>query len=195
MSSALDKLNLRPGERRLLVLVALAAFIVLNMFMVWPRFGELGKEQQRLRDARAQLRKFQDGAAKAPIHQERLHELEDAGSSVVSQEQALALQSSVQNQAGQSGVAILSYSSSAPSGTSRTAEFFSEQGLRVTANSGDKELIDFLFKLGTGNSLIRVRDLDVKPDPSQMKLNSSISLVASYQKPTSRKNVASAKSP
>jgi Tfp pilus assembly protein PilO len=193
--SALDKLNLRPGERRLLVLVALVAFIVLNMFMVWPKFGELGKEQQRLADARAQLQKFQDGAAKAPIYEKRLRELEDAGSSVVSAEQALALQASVQSQAAQSGVAILSYVSAQPSGTSRTSEFFSEQGLRVTANSGDKELIDFLFKLGSGNSLIRVRDLDVKPDPSQMKLNSTISLVASYQKPTTRKNVASAKSP
>ena len=73
-------------------------------------------------------------------------------------------------------------------GDSRTAEFFQEQTLRVTSLCTDAQLVDFLHKLGTGNSLIRVRDLDVRPDQGQMKLNCTITLVASYQKAAPRKN-------
>ena len=39
-----------------------------------------------------------------------------------------------------------------------------------------------LFRsLGADNSMIRVRDMDLKPDQSQMKLMGSITLVASYE--------------
>jgi len=189
MTGFFDKLNLRPAERRLLVVVALAGFVVLNMIFVWPRFGELGRELDATRDARGKIDKYRAEAAKAPALEARLRELEDAGSQVASAEQALALQTTVQTQAAQSGVSILSYDSRGGSGDSRTAEFFQEQTLRVTAMSTDAQLVDFLHKLGTGNSLIRVRDLDVRPDQGQMRLNYSITLVASYQKAAPRKNL------
>ena len=53
MTSFFDKLNLRPGEPRLLVLVGLAGFVVLNVIFVWPRFGELGDQLEARRDALA----------------------------------------------------------------------------------------------------------------------------------------------
>jgi hypothetical protein len=186
--SLFDRLNLRPAERRLLVLVALAGFVVMNMIFIWPRFGELGRELDAARAARAQAGQFRAEATSAPALEARLRELEDAGSQVASSEQALALQTTVQLQAAQSGVTILTYDSRGGAGDSRTAEFFQEQTLRVTALCTDAQLVDFLHKLGTGNSLIRVRDLDVRPDNSLMKLNCTITLVASYQKAAPRKN-------
>ncbi|MBI3882036.1 MAG: hypothetical protein HY301_18490, partial [Verrucomicrobia bacterium] len=77
----------------------------------------------------------------------------------------------------------------------KSSDFYDEYQLRITTNSGEKELVDFLFKLGANNSLIRVRDLTVQPDPSQTRLAGTIMLVASYQKekPAGKKSVAAAK--
>jgi len=46
----------------------------------------------------------------------------------------------------------------------------------------EPQLVDFLYKLGNGSSLIRVRDLSLQPDPPRQKLAADIQLVASYQK-------------
>ena len=43
MKSLFDKLDLRPGERRLVVGVGIVVFIVLNLLFVFPNFGELKK--------------------------------------------------------------------------------------------------------------------------------------------------------
>ena len=55
MSSSLDKLNLRPQERRLVVGILVLIFVVLNVLLVWPHFGDwamvragLGKAQDNL---------------------------------------------------------------------------------------------------------------------------------------------------
>jgi hypothetical protein len=42
--------------------------------------------------------------------------------------------------------------------------------------------VDFLYKLGSGASTIRVRDLELQPDPPHQRLSANIRLVASYQK-------------
>jgi len=42
--------------------------------------------------------------------------------------------------------------------------------------------VDFLYSLGSGNSLIRVRDLRLHPDPPRQQLQADIRLAASYQK-------------
>lgn len=65
---------------------------------------------------------------------------------------------------------------------SSTNQFFDEQIVSVGVTAADKEMIDFLVALGSGDSMIRVRDMDLKPDPPQYRLLAKISLVASYQK-------------
>ena len=42
--------------------------------------------------------------------------------------------------------------------------------------------MDFLYNLGSGNSLIRVRDLALHPNPPRQALSGNVKLVASYQK-------------
>ena len=41
--SIFDKLNLRPQERRLVVIVGLIIFVLLNMWFVWPYFDDWGR--------------------------------------------------------------------------------------------------------------------------------------------------------
>ncbi len=195
MSSAVAKLNLRPGERRLIVAVGVVVFVVVQWVFIWPRFGDLGKLQTQLVRDRGALEKYRREVARTPEYQRRKTELERNGSSVVSAEQALQLQITVQKQAAASGVAILTSDSRAVSSL-KPSEFFDEQTLRVSANSGDKELVNLLYKLGSGDSLIRVRDLTLSPDPSGSRLNSSIAFVASYQKAApAKKAINTAKTP
>ena len=61
-------------------------------------------------------------------------------------------------------------------------QFFVEQVLNITASANDEQLVDFLYKLGSGASMIRVRDLELQPDPPRQHLTANIQLVASYQK-------------
>ena len=42
-TSIFDKLNLRPQERRLVVIVGMVLFVLINWWFVWPFFGEWGK--------------------------------------------------------------------------------------------------------------------------------------------------------
>jgi hypothetical protein len=52
----------------------------------------------------------------------------------------------------------------------------------INAIATEDQLVDFLYKLGSGSSMIRVRDLELQPDPPRQKLSANIRLVASYQK-------------
>jgi hypothetical protein len=57
-----------------------------------------------------------------------------------------------------------------------------EQIQTLTVQSGEKPLVDFLYSLGSGESLVRVRDLSVRPDQPRQQLAASVTLIASYQK-------------
>ena len=63
-----------------------------------------------------------------------------------------------------------------------TNQFFDEQSVALDTTTGDKELVAFLLALGAGDSMIRVRDLDLRTDPQLYKLLGKLTLVASYQK-------------
>jgi Tfp pilus assembly protein PilO len=63
-----------------------------------------------------------------------------------------------------------------------TNEFFVEQVQNITLTATDGQLVDFLYKLGSGSSMVRVRDLELQPDTVRQHLNANIKLVASYQK-------------
>ena len=52
--------------------------------------------------------------------------------------------------------------------------------------------MDFLYSLGSGNSLIRVRDLTMRPDAPRQQLSGTVKLVASYQKNPPKKTAPTA---
>lgn len=182
MSQFLDRLNLRPQERRILVVVTTVVLIVLNALFVWPYFKDWSRLKVETSKARETLKSYRDEVAKTSEYQSRLEKLEGQGSTVLPAEQALQLMRTVQNQAAQSSVPITSTRSVAASGATSTNVFFDEQTVVIGVSTGDKELVEFLLALGAGSSMIRVRDLDLRPDPPQYKLNGNITLIASYQK-------------
>jgi len=180
MKSIFDKLNLRPQERRLVVIVGIVVFAVVNFWFVFPHFGDLGRTQQKKRDAEKTLAKYKSELAKKDQYDRDLKRLEAVGAYLPSEEQALELQREAYQQAQQSGVTILRSDPGRPT-LQRTNSFFEEQTLVITVLTGEPELIGFLYGLGKGQSLTRVSTMNLQRDPSQTKLSGNITLVKSYQ--------------
>jgi len=194
VTSILDKLNLSPQERRLVVVVAIVVFVVLNIWLIWPEFGSVTRWSNRRQTAEANLKKFKDEIAKKTVYERQLRELESQGQHVGTEEQALSLQRDVANQALLSGVQVNRYDPQPRMSTGgRTNAFFEEQGLIITVVTGEKELVDFLYNLGTRSSLIRVRSMTLSRDPTGMKLQGSMTLVASFAKKPPPKSAPAAK--
>jgi len=187
MRTLLDKLNLRPQERRLVVMAVAVLAVVLHFWFVQPYFREWGQVKAELDKAGRTLKTYQAEIARTNEYEAKRLKLEIQGSSLPAEQQAQAniLIGRIQAVADQSK---LSVGSMAPLGHSRTAktnEFFEEQAISLTVNpSGPQELVDFLYAIGSGDLLVRVKELSVNPDASQTKLMGSMKLVASFQKKT-----------
>ena len=133
--------------------------------------------------AQVTLVEYKKEAAKLPDYRARLTNLEAQGYAVLPAEQSIQFLRTVQEQASRTGVSISSYGTPTRSSVNTNA-FFEEQTMTINMQTiGPKELVDFLYNLGAGNSMIRVRDLNIRPDPSQSRLTCSATLIASYQKP------------
>ncbi|MCL4180362.1 MAG: type 4a pilus biogenesis protein PilO [Verrucomicrobia bacterium] len=184
MSQFLDKLNLRPQEKRLVVLGSAVLFVVLNFWLVWPHASDLRNARAKLSAGRAQLRTFQTELDRAEDYALRLRELEGQGAGILpEEEQSTKLIAQIQSQASRSGVSCNSIRPQTRGARAEPTEFFEEQSISVTLNpTGPDEILDFLLALASGNLVVRVKELDLKPDPSQTKLTGSMRLVASFQK-------------
>jgi Tfp pilus assembly protein PilO len=185
LKSVFDKLNLRPAERRLVIIVMIVVFIVLNFIFVWPHFSDWGKIKARRTIAENLVRQYQREIANTALYQAQLKDLEKQGATVQTEAQALTLSTTVQNQAALSGVQVNRYDpvrQTALSVGGKTNQFFEEQSGIINVTTEEKSLVDFLYNLGIGSSLIRVRSFTLNPDPPRHKLQGNVTLVASYQK-------------
>jgi hypothetical protein len=192
MTSFLDKMNLKPHERRMVVIVSLVVFVVLNLWLVWPNFGQLGRVQAEMEKTRRQLRQFKLEIDKQSLYQRQLRELQGQGQFIATEEQALRLAQEVNNQAALTGVNIVSSTPGTRSG-SKTNAFFDEQTLRISFNSEEQPLVEFIYNLAARESLTRVRSMTLGPDPKRERLQGNIDLVKSFQrKPVSRSSAPAA---
>lgn len=170
--------KLTSSERRFVIAVALVFFLVINIFWVWPHFSDWGVIRGRLNAANATLAKYEAMLQKTNELSREVDKMQRGGGNVPAEDQAVAFLRTIQSQAAQSGVAV------GGNGRliTRTNQFFMEQIQTITVAAGEKQLVDFLYNLGSGDSLVRVRDLSVRPDPQRQQLQANITLIASYQK-------------
>lgn len=173
--------RLNPVERRFVVGVAVAFFLVGNIVFVWPHFADWGQTRTAMNNWLGQLDKFQRGADKLPHLKTEIAKYQKEGETVPVEEESVHFFNLITRQSAASGVQINDMGSTHQSGTN---QFFVEQNQTITTQSGEKQLVDFLYRLGAGNSLIRVRALSVNPDPPHQQLQARVTLVASYQRKT-----------
>jgi hypothetical protein len=173
--------RLNPMERRFVVAVGVLFFLVANLVWVWPHFSDWGKTRIRMDKAGDNLATFQRGADKIPGLKREIDKYQRQGDVVPQDDQAVQFMRLIQRQSAQSGVIIVNMGSQRQSGATNNP-FFVEQNQTITLQSTEKALVDFLYNLGAGTSLIRVKVLSVQPDQSHQQLTSRVTLIASYQK-------------
>ena len=170
--------QLRPLERRLVIGVGVVLLIVLNWVLVWPHFTDWSKLTARYVDAQNKLKVCQTALAQKPELEQQVKQFENEGEFVALEDQAINFMRTIQQQAAASGFGIQDYSRAMMT----TNQFFVNQIQNINVVATEPQLVDFLYKLGSGSSMIRVRDLELQPDQPRQRLSARIRLVASYQK-------------
>ena len=181
--------RLNSGERFIIIVVIIAVFAAINVFFIFPYFGKWGKITSRKDTAQSTLQKYENMIGQTTLLSNQIAKLEGENASVPPEDQAINFLTAIQNQAVQSHVTVLT-STRQPERTNDS--YFVERAQTLTTTSGEKELVDFLYNLGAGNSLIRVRALSIRtdrPDASRSALNSTVTLIASFQKKPATRTV------
>jgi Tfp pilus assembly protein PilO len=177
--------QLRPLERRLAVAILVVLFLVLNYVFVWPHFSDWSRLRNRLDDARRRQSIYRTTIAQAVNYEALVKKMEGEGGVVAPEDQAINFLRTIQSQSTRSGVGLVNMSRQ----MTRTNEFFVELAQNLNVIADDQQLVDFLYKLGSDASMIRVHDLELQPDPAHQHLNANIRLIASYQKITAKNNL------
>ena len=188
MMGYLDRLNLRPFEKRLVVGVGAVLFVVLNAWFVFPHFSDLRQAQERRAQSLKKLKDWQAEIDQAATYQTGINKFAKEGREVPAEDQVNQFARVIQNQQATSGVGIPNFGRT----MTETNQFFLKQIQLITVQSGEAQLVDFLYNLGAGSSSVRVRDLTLRPDPPRQQLSGTVKLEASYQKSQPKKPAASA---
>lgn len=183
--------NLRPFEKRVVVGVGALFFVVLNFLFVLPHFSDLNAMHDRMREAQRILAKFQTEIAQTNTYTQGLNRLQADAADVPSEEQDFQFANAINTQVLRSGVRQNQGSTT----KTQTNQFFLEKSQSISVQAPEQQLVDFLYHLGESSSQIRVRDLNLRPDPTRQQLVAGVKLIASYQKkPTARTATAPAAS-
>ena len=183
--------QLRPLERRLAVGVLVVLILVLNYVFIWPHFSDWSNLKNRRHDTQTELDRDQAAIAELPKYQALVKEFENAGDVVAPEDQSINFLRTIQSQAQASGVAM---SPMGRQNMSTNDVFFIQQIQNINVTGTDAQLVDFLYKLGSSASMIRVLDLELQTDPPKQHLVANVRLVASYQKKSPAPAPAAAKS-
>jgi hypothetical protein len=170
--------NLRPFEKRVVVGVSALLFVVFNVWFVLPHFSDWRKVQFRMAAAQKKLGNYKNEIAQKPKYDSEIKKIEGDALSIPQEEQSVQFLRTVQTHATQSQVGIYGTSKQ----QTRTNQFFLELSQNFTLQAGEQQLVDFLYNLGSSNSLIRVREMTIHPDQPHQALSATVKLVASYQK-------------
>jgi Tfp pilus assembly protein PilO len=171
--------QLRPLERRLAVGVLVVFILVLNWVFIWPHYSDWGDLRSRFEVAKQKLALYQTTVLQTSNYEAQVKVFESQGDVVAPEDQSINFLRAIQAQALASDVGM---SSMGRPSTRTNDAFFVEQIQNINVTATDEQLVDFLYKLGSDASMIRVRDLELQPDTPHQKLNANIRLVASYRR-------------
>ena len=181
MKSFFDKLT--PAERRLVVVVGIAVFLVINFWFIFPMFGQYGGFEDKRAKTLKQIATYKAEIARKPSYIRQIQELSSLGGEIASEAAALRLVDEVNSHVALSGIGVSGISPLSRGSDRGKTNFFEEASVMVTYNAGEKELIDFLYRLADKQDLIRAKSLTVQPDvPGRTRLQGNVTLVKSYQR-------------
>lgn len=185
MMQWLDRLNLQPHERRWLLVGLVVLALVLNYWLIWPYFAEweqLNVDEKKLVENRS---RYLSEITKKATYETKLKDLQKVGAEVMQEDQANRLQTTLITQAASTGVQASNFRPLIVPAriAGQTNSFFDEQQMTLEVNADEAALVNFLYQLGSADSMIRVRDMSrLRLDPSQTRLQTTLTVVASFQK-------------
>src|SRR5271170_4645757 len=183
MNGFLDQLNLTAQERRIVVIIAVVVFVVLNLLLVWPHFGDLARVRQQLDETRTTMQKWNTAIFKdvepASGYKKQLTLLErQQGGGIVNEQ--VQLQRTVSEQARRTGV-MVDDTRPVNSAQPNTNEFYEEQSVKISFACQEDQLVNFLYNVGNDAAMIRVRELTLRAaDANRYGLKGDAILSANY---------------
>ena len=190
MLKLFDRLKLTPTERRLVVGVLVVSFLVVNYWVVWPRFGDLKTVSDEIEATRRKKDIYQREVDRLPTYTATLRKLQAAGSVLPPGEERIQFKSDMERMAREVGLMVPRWGEVLPERSGQnTNAFFEAIGITLQGAGGtEQQFVDFLHRVGASNSTIRVKELTLTPgnfdSRSQGKTNlvGNLKLVASVQK-------------
>jgi hypothetical protein len=181
--------QLKPGERRWVAAVGVVVFLVLNWILVWPHFSDWKKADARMQKAHDMMNVYSAEIKNRSSYEAKINALQsDGGSEVVQDDQAIDLVRFYSSRATSNEVQVIN--NSRPT-TSTNDPFFVNHEIQLSVQGRENHLVDFLYSLGAGNSIVRVRAMSLRPDSTHQQINANISIVASYAKKPPVRNTIS----
>lgn len=170
-----------------MVLVGIVVMaLLLNYWLIWPYVGEHSKVVRDLDEVERVENRYRGETVKTNSYVTRLKDLQSRGAQVAGDDAANRLQQTINSEASVAGVQlnrVVPSTVSSRFGNNQTNQFFDDLQVTVDLVSGENELVDFLYRLGAGDSMVRVRDVsNLRLDPTQTRLQATLTLVASVQK-------------
>lgn len=175
--SIFDKYNMSAGERRVVMFVA----VVLIGVLAWMAFDMIPKPEQtnvKINKINRDLKSWKIERFKVDSYNKQINELEGMSSAVVQEEQEVDMSRTINKLEASSGINV----SRQGRVNTETNNFFIEKSMRIDFSGKENQIVDFLWKLGESESLVRVSEMRVRPDKNRYKLEGWMELTASYQK-------------
>ncbi len=181
MISLLNMLNVKPAERRAVIIFLMAALVVGNG--VWMAMGPgLFTLRRQLADHEGQLQREKMVQAAHTEFKQRVAELNPKASVATGSEQAAKVLETLRDEAERSGITGISISIARS--PTRKDNPFEEHKRSVTFETSLVNLVEFLLSVADKeDSMIRVSDYKISPSGDNRKVRVQMSFVASYPKP------------
>jgi hypothetical protein len=185
-----EQLNLRPNERRVVIVVGFVVFVVLNAWFVWPHFSDATRAMATIDKGRLDWTNRYQAIERDTRHggtRDKIAEItkEQGGAAVEAGFRDTDLTRKVQEKAPQYGVTVLNYVpiQNTGFGAAKTNDFFEERSLKIGVQCGESNLVNFLYDIGNDSSMVRVRELHLRPaDQNRYRLSGDIMLTANFPK-------------
>jgi hypothetical protein len=175
--------QLKPQERRWLIFIGVIVFATMNYLFIWPQFKEWSANRARMDAAQGNIAKYTAEIAHKPDYEHKIHTISPDEQNIAPEDQAVHFEEGFREKAVENGVQI--QSTSRPS--TRMDDFTMEQRETLQVLTGERNLVDYLYSLGSSGSSVRVESMSLRPvDLNRYQLHADLTLVESYfRNPTS----------
>ena len=183
MIELLDKLNVRPEERRyVLAGIILVLVLIASLWVVMSAKNQYAILAKRHRETSEKTLMWQKVAANMSQYSEKVESLQGHAEALGSMEKASEMFQTVRRRGTESGLEIMGTQFD-PRQKTEDEAFFDQLKMRIDFVSGNRELVLFLDKLTDEKSRIRVQDMDLQPDGRDRKrLKGNIKILANFSR-------------